>query len=93
MTDLAIAYAGIFDGFLKPIEGAAKINASLIEEADGLVDEKIYRLLELQVENNKKITPNKFNNLKNRNCVVGNPEDLVHIDWSEQWKPLISYDY
>ena len=19
-------------------------------------------------------------------CIVGNPEDLVHIDWSEEWK-------
>jgi two-component system sensor histidine kinase/response regulator len=54
MTDLAISYAGIFDGFLKPIEGAAKINASLVEEtdSDGLKDENIYKLLELQVENN-----------------------------------------
>ncbi|WP_428356698.1 SpoIIE family protein phosphatase [Methyloprofundus sp.] len=52
MTDLAISYAGIFDGFLKPIEGAAKINASLVEETDSLKDENIYKLLELQVENN-----------------------------------------
>ncbi|NOQ65070.1 MAG: SpoIIE family protein phosphatase [Methyloprofundus sp.] len=52
MTDLAISYAGIFDGFLKPIEGAAIINASLIEESDVLTEDNIYRLLELQVENN-----------------------------------------
>lgn len=52
MSDLAISYAGIFDGFLKPIEGAAIINASLIEESDALTDKNIYKLLELQVENN-----------------------------------------
>ena len=52
MTDLAISYSGIFDGFLKPIEGAAIINADLIEESDELIEEKIYKLLALQVENN-----------------------------------------
>ena len=27
----------------------------------------------------------KFNRLKRRVCVQGNPEDLVHVDWSETW--------
>ncbi|NOR79417.1 MAG: SpoIIE family protein phosphatase [Methyloprofundus sp.] len=52
MTDLAISYASIFDGFLKPIEGTAIINADLIEESDVLTEKNIYKLLELQVENN-----------------------------------------
>lgn len=68
-----------------------KCNLTL-EQATQIAETPIIEFKQL-VENNKKITPkdfNKFNNLKNRNCVVGNPEDLVHIDWSEQWKtPLI----
>ena len=22
-------------------------------------------------------------------CIVGNPEDLVHMDWSEEWKSRV----
>jgi hypothetical protein len=22
-------------------------------------------------------------------CIVGEPEELVHIDWSEEWKPEV----
>ncbi len=29
----------------------------------------------------------KLANLKARNLIVGNPEDLVHLDWSEEWRP------
>jgi predicted HTH domain antitoxin len=28
---------------------------------------------------------NKLNNLKNRQCVIGDSEDLVHNDWSKEW--------
>lgn len=32
----------------------------------------------------------KLSHLKNRNCVIGNSEDLVNMDWSDEWKiPLI----
>jgi hypothetical protein len=29
----------------------------------------------------------KLANLKARDLIVGDPEDLVHIDWSEEWRP------
>jgi hypothetical protein len=29
----------------------------------------------------------KLANLKSRDLIVGDPEDLVHIDWSEEWRP------
>ena len=29
----------------------------------------------------------KLANLKPRDLIVGNPEDLVHSDWSEEWRP------
>jgi len=29
----------------------------------------------------------KLANLKPRDLIVGDPEDLVHIDWSEEWRP------
>lgn len=29
----------------------------------------------------------KLANLKPRDLIVGDPEDLVHLDWSSEWKP------
>ena len=28
----------------------------------------------------------RLNNLVRRDVIVGNPEDLVHLDWSKEWK-------
>lgn len=30
--------------------------------------------------------PGKLHNLIKHDCIVGNPEDLVHLDWSNEWK-------
>jgi len=98
MTDLAISYAGIFDGFLKPIEGAAIINASLVEESDTLIEENIYKLLEMQVENNPIIygaaiafMPNQFSPEKRLFAPYVYRKDggeITSIDIAEQ-----GYDY
>ncbi len=29
----------------------------------------------------------KLENLKQRDCIVGDPQDLVHLDWSGEWRP------
>ena len=29
--------------------------------------------------------PDKLSRLKKRKCIVGDPEDLVHMDWSSEW--------
>lgn len=28
-------------------------------------------------------------NLETRPIIIGDPEDLVHIDWSSEWKPYL----
>ncbi len=33
-------------------------------------------------------TKSKLSRLKKRNCIVGDPEDLVHMDWLEHWSEL-----
>ena len=52
MSDLAISYANIFDGFLLPIAGAAKTNAELMEIYPEINEDKIFSILELQVAQN-----------------------------------------
>ena len=29
----------------------------------------------------------KLDHLKRRDCMRGDPEDLVHMDWSSEWRP------
>jgi antitoxin (DNA-binding transcriptional repressor) of toxin-antitoxin stability system len=29
----------------------------------------------------------KLDNLVERDCIVGDPEELVHLDWSSEWNP------
>lgn len=31
--------------------------------------------------------PDKLKALKRRDCLIGDPEDLVHMDWSNEWRP------
>ena len=31
--------------------------------------------------------PTKLARLKKHNCIQGDPEDLVHSDWSGEWNP------
>lgn len=31
--------------------------------------------------------PSKLSNLKRRDCIIGDPEDLVEMDWSDTWRP------
>lgn len=97
MTDLAISYASIVDGFLRPIEGAAIINANLVEETDVLSEKNIYKLLGLQVENNPIIygaaiafMPNQFSSEKRLFApyVYRKNGKLTRIDIAES-----GYDY
>ncbi len=30
---------------------------------------------------------NKLDNLKPRDCLRGNPEDIIDIDWLREWRP------
>ena len=41
------------------------------------------RLLKIVVEK----PASKLARLSRHKCIRGNPEDLVHLDWSREWKP------
>ena len=32
--------------------------------------------------------PSKLSRLKRRDCVVGDPESIVHLDWLNEWTEL-----
>lgn len=34
----------------------------------------------------------KLSKLKKRDHIVGNPEDIVHMDWSSEWNELKNLD-
>jgi len=45
-----------------------------------IIDEPESQLTTLQQSSFKKL-----DRLKKRDCIVGDPEDLVHIEWSKEW--------
>lgn len=64
--------------------------------------ENVYRILDqvletgvpVEIERSGKILRisaaeprSKLANLKSRNYIVGDPEELVHLDWSAEWRP------
>lgn len=63
--------------------------------------ENIYRLLDevvatgkpLEIERKGKLLkiipvepPDKLSRLVPHNCLTGDPEDIVHLDWSREWR-------
>ena len=64
--------------------------------------QNIYRLLDRVIETGQPLAVkrgdcvlkivaspsiSKLARLKPHPCIRGNPEDLVHLDWSREWKP------
>jgi predicted HTH domain antitoxin len=66
----------LFDRFHLSLEQATQIAEIPLLEFN--------RLVEKYQQPTKKFS--KLNNLKNRNCVIGNSDDLIHNDWSDEWK-------
>jgi len=59
------------------IEQATQIaNVHLLEFEQLLVQRQIPAQLQFK----------KLSKLQTRNCIVGDPEDLVHFDWNKEWK-------
>jgi hypothetical protein len=40
----------------------------------------------LRIVSDKK--PSKLARLKKRSCIVGDPESIIHMDWSKEWSEL-----
>jgi hypothetical protein len=34
------------------------------------------------------VKPDRLSRLKKRNCIVGDPDDIVHMDWLSEWTEL-----
>jgi len=73
-----------------------KVTASkLRENIYGILDEALKTGVPVEVVRKGKILkivpetkPDKLSRLKKRKCIVGDPEDLVHLDWSNEWTEL-----
>lgn len=59
-----------------------------------LLDQVIETGVPLEIERKGKmlrIVPSaplkKLNQLKRRDCLQGDPESIVHMDWSQEWHP------
>ena len=55
----------------------------VIETGQPLAVKRGDRLLKIVAEK----PASKLTRLNRHKCIRGNPEDLVHLDWSREWKP------
>ena len=55
----------------------------VLETGEPLEIERKGRLLKVIPERK----PSKLDRLVKHDAIVGNPDDLVHIDWSSEWSP------
>lgn len=69
---------------------ASKLREDIYNVLDGVLEtgipveiERRGKVLKI-VSDNK---PSKLRNLKKHAVLKGDPEDIVHMDWSDQWKP------
>ena len=70
-----------------------KVTASkLRENIYGILDEALKTGVPVEVVRKGKILkivpetkPDKLSRLKKRKCIIGDPEDIVHMDWSSEW--------
>ena len=73
----------------------AKLTASrLRQDVYRILDEALETGIPVDIERRGKIlkivppqATSKLSRLRRRDCIRGDPEDLVHIDWSGEWKP------
>ncbi len=73
-----------------------KVTASkLRENIYGILDQALETGVPVEVVRKGKILkivpetkPDKLSRLKKRNYLVGDPEDIVHMDWLSEWSEL-----
>jgi hypothetical protein len=73
-----------------------KITASkLRENIYGILDQALETGVPVEVIRKGKILkivpevkPDKLSRLKKRKCIVGDPDDIVHMDWLSEWTEL-----
>ena len=67
---------------------ASKLRANIYSILDQVLEtgtpvEVICKGKMLKIVPEKRLS--KLSRLKKRNCIVGDPEDLVHMNWIEHW--------
>jgi antitoxin (DNA-binding transcriptional repressor) of toxin-antitoxin stability system len=73
-----------------------KVTASkLRENIYNILDQALETGVPIEVERKGRILrivpqqkPSKLDKLKKRNCLVGDPESIVHMDWLKEWSEL-----
>jgi prevent-host-death family protein len=70
---------------------ASKLRADIYN----ILDETLKTGIPVEVVRNGRILkivpetkPDKLSRLKKRDYIVGDPEDLIHIDWLSEWSEL-----
>jgi hypothetical protein len=76
------------------MENAPITASGLRKDIYRLLDQVLETGVSLEIERRGKILkivapdpPDRLGDLPVRDFIVGEPDDLVHLDWSSEWKP------
>lgn len=69
--------------------------SQLRQDVYRLLDEVLETGVPLEIERNGRLlrivpvdAPSKLSRIRgNPNALIGDPDDIVHMDWSENWRP------
>ena len=67
---------------------ASQLRNDIYRMLDGVIETGVPLLIERKGHRLKVVceeTPGKLARLVKHECIVGDPEDLVHMDWSGEW--------
>jgi antitoxin (DNA-binding transcriptional repressor) of toxin-antitoxin stability system len=60
---------------------------SILDQAlEGVPVEVIWKGKSLKIV--PEVKPDKLSRLKKRYCIVGDPDDIVHMDWLSEWSEM-----
>ena len=66
---------------------AKRLKASALREnIDRIFDQVAETGVPTEIERQEKEPPNELDNLRPRPYLLSDPEDLVHLDWSAEWR-------
>jgi hypothetical protein len=79
---------------LEPVLTASRLRENIYSILDGVLEtgvpvEIVRNGRRLRIVADDANPPSKLARLKQRDVIVGDPDDLVHLEWSAEWSELL----
>ena len=87
-------YPGAMEEVMEAVMTASRLRENIYSILDGVLEtgvpvEIVRNGRRLRIVADDSNPPSKLARLKKRDVIVGDPDDLVHIEWSAEWSELL----